>query len=166
MTIPDALAVFGAKYLFLAVVAIGLIVFIRQDGPTRRRIVFLAAFSWPTIFIIAGLLSLFYRNPRPFVEHGFTPLIPHEPDNGFPSDHALLCAAIASTLQPFHKQAALAAWLLTLLVGFSRVYAGVHHPIDILGSMIIAALTTVMVNRMIKSGSRPELTDKPHGVSL
>lgn len=157
MTMTNGLAVFGAKYLFLAVVAIGSTVFLREPGTTRRRIVFLAAFSWPTMLIIAGLLSLIFRNPRPFVEHGFIPLIPHAPNNGFPSDHALLCAAIASTLRPFHKQAALAAWLLTVLVGFSRVYVGVHHPIDILGSMIIAALVTAAVNRIIKSDTRPEL---------
>ncbi len=154
MTSPDALAVFGAEYLFLAVVAIGSIVFLKQAAPTRRRMIFLAAFSWPTILIVAGLLSLFYDNPRPFVERGFIPLIPHAPNNGFPSDHALLCAAIASTLRPFQKQAALATWLLTVLVGFSRVYAGIHHPIDILGSMIIAYLATLAVNRVIKSDSR------------
>lgn len=157
MTIPNALAIFGAKYLFLAVVAIGSAVLLSHPGTTRKRIVFLAAFSWPTILIVAGLLSLLYRNPRPFVEHGFIPLIPHEPNNGFPSDHTLLCAAIASTLQPFQKRSALAAWLLTLVVGISRVYVGVHHPIDILGSIIIAVLVTSTVNRIIKSDSRREL---------
>ena len=54
----------------------------------------------------------------------FEPLIPHEPDNGFPSDHTLLGGAIASLLLPFEKRLSAGAWILTVVFGLCRVYAG------------------------------------------
>jgi membrane-associated phospholipid phosphatase len=34
----------------------------------------------------------------------------------------------------------LAFWVLALVVGLARVYAGVHHVLDITGSLVIAAV--------------------------
>jgi len=149
MTVQDLLAVFGAKYLFLAVIGIAAAYFLWQPGPVKRRMMMYAAVSWPLMLIIARLIAHFYYDPRPFVTGHFEPLIPHEPDNGFPSDHTLLSAATASLLFPFEKKLSSVAWLLTALVAFSRVYVGVHHPADVLGSIGIAMLTSVIIFRSI-----------------
>ena len=100
----------------------------------------LALVALPAIYLIAKLISHFYYDPRPFVAGHFTPLIPHQADNGFPSDHTLLSAAIASIIYYFNKKLSIGLWVLTLIIGFSRVYAGIHHPVDILGSVIIAII--------------------------
>ncbi len=156
MTPAKALAIFGAKYLLVIIVGIALIYFLRQPRPTQRKMLTLAAVACPLILLIARLIAIFYYDPRPFVVGHFAPLIPHDPDNGFPSDHALLGAAISSWAFPFSKKLSAAAWILTLLVGFSRVYVGVHHPIDIAGSIIISILTTSAVYRGLNLRSAPE----------
>ena len=147
MTTQDTLAVFGAKYLFLAVVGISAVFFLRQPRAVKRRMATYAVVAWPLMLVIARAIAHFYFDPRPFVVGGFQPLVPHEADNGFPSDHALLCAAIASLLFPFDKKLSTVAWTLTILVGVSRVYVGIHHPIDVFGSMTIAATISAIVYR-------------------
>lgn len=86
-----------------------------------------------------------YFDPRPFVEGQFEPLIKHVADNGFPSDHTLLLAAIASVITFYDKRYATILWVITLVVGLSRVYAGVHHLLDIAGAILIALVSTSLV---------------------
>jgi undecaprenyl-diphosphatase len=86
------------------------------------------------------LVSRFYFDPRPFVQGNFTPLLPHAADNGFPSDHTLLAAAIAFATFHFNKKLGLFLLLLAILVGVARILAGVHHVADIAGSIIITGL--------------------------
>ena len=94
----------------------------------------------PLSYIAAKIISHFYFDPRPFVVGNFTPLIPHAADNGFPSDHTLLGAAIAFAIFRFNKKLGLLLLFFAILVGFSRVLAGVHHASDIAGSIVIAGV--------------------------
>ena len=79
-----------------------------------------------------------------------TPLFPHVPDNGFPSDHVLLAAGIAAILMPFSKKWSIILWIIAFIIGAARVYAGVHHWIDILASMLIALLSLLLSYLIIK----------------
>ena len=53
--------------------------------------------------VVGGLIALglarlgghFYYDTRPFVRDHVKPLFAHAPDNGFPSDHALLTSFLA-----------------------------------------------------------------------
>lgn len=103
----------------------------------KKNLAFIA-FSLLLAFVLSRIAGPLYYNPRPFAVGHFTPLIPHIPDNGFPSDHTLLFATIAAIAWYYEKRVSLLLWILALGVGAYRVYAGVHHPIDIAGSMAIA----------------------------
>ncbi len=146
----DLFFIFGAKYLFLAIIAIAFIYFLSQPKTTKKRIIIFSVVTLPLAYIVAKILSTFYYDPRPFVVGNFVPLIPHAPDNGFPSDHTLISAAFAAVLFPFNKKVAIVASILALIVGISRVYVGVHHPIDILGSIAIAAIVSSILFPCIK----------------
>lgn len=109
----------------------------------------------PIMYVALKLLAMLYFDPRPFVVDHFTPLIPHDPDNGFPSDHTLLSAATASVVYPYSKKISMVLWVLTVLVGASRVYTGIHHPVDVLGSiciaLVVAALTYFLLLPKVKA---------------
>lgn len=91
-------------------------------------------------FALSRIAGSLYYNPRPFTVSGVEPLIPHVPDNGFPSDHTLLFATLAAIAWYYDKRFSVLLWILALGVGAFRIYAGVHHPIDIAGSIAIALI--------------------------
>ena len=105
----------------------------------------LAVIILPLTYVVAKIGSHLYFDPRPFVVMHVHPLIPHIADNGFPSDHELISAAFASILFVFNKKWGIVAFVLAILIGYSRVYTLVHHPLDIVGSFVISIVVMVAV---------------------
>lgn len=136
----DNLIIFGAKYLIILPVLIFAWFWFKQSKPLKLQL------GWA--FVAAGLLagladkigSKLYYDPRPFVTHHLTPLVSHAADNGFPSEHTLLAATLATLIYFYDKKIGTATAVLAILIGASRVAAHVHSPIDIIGSLLMAAL--------------------------
>lgn len=139
------LIIFGAQYLFIAVGIIALGYAGLRSRVVQKKMLIFGGLALPITYVVAKITSHFYYDPRPFVVNHTTPLISHVPDNGFPSDHTLICAALAAVVYQFNKKVGAVMWLFTLLVGLSRVVAGVHHLIDIAGSVVIALVCTAAV---------------------
>jgi len=134
----DSITIFCAKYLFAAVVLIVIAAWL-QSG---RRI----KLEMATAIVLAGILAVIasrvaaklYYDPRPFVSNpSLKPLIPHAPDNGFPSDHALLTMTLTAALYFYSQRWAAAALAVTVIVGIARILAHIHSPIDIIGAWLI-----------------------------
>jgi undecaprenyl-diphosphatase len=66
-----------------------------------------------------------YPEPRPLVH------APH--DGSFPSGHATVSFACATALSFYAPRAAPAFYVLAAAIAWSRVYVGVHYPLDVLG---------------------------------
>ncbi len=146
----NILFIFGAKYLFIGSIILAGWYVLCQPRLIQKRMILLAALSSTLSGLVALVAGHIYTNPRPFVVDHFIPLIPHVANNGFPSDHALLVGWIAAFLYPFDRRVSLALFLIALLVGVSRVYVGVHHPIDIIASFVIVAIITTGVFWVIR----------------
>ena len=154
----DQLIVLGAKYLIWVVCLIALWFMIKRSEEERKKVIILAIITLPISYVVAKILGHFYYDPRPFVENNFVPLIPHAMDNGFPSDHTLFASAIASVIYASNKKWGTGLFILALLVGISRVLAGVHHGVDIIGSLIITIAITVVVYRIVEKYSKKQQT--------
>lgn len=87
--IINDLAIIGAKYLYLLVAVLAAIYFVRQPRKVQKELILFGIIVLPVIYLMARVASLFYFGPRPFVVGHFSPLIPHAPNNGFPSDHTV-----------------------------------------------------------------------------
>ena len=143
------LIIFGAKYLIYVLILFAAVYIFVQDGQKRRNMAIFALAVLPLSYIVAKISSLLYYDQRPFVIGNFIPLIPHISDNGFPSDHTLLASAVASVILFFNKKIGIGLFALALIVGISRVLAGVHHAVDVLASCVIAVVVSYLVNRWI-----------------
>jgi undecaprenyl-diphosphatase len=105
-----------------------------------RELALAAVVIAPTAFVLAKIGALMISSPRPFIQSGVAPLIAGSQDNGFPSDHTLLLGAVAAVVTVANRRLGLLFWALAAVVGMARVYARVHHPVDVLGSLLFAAL--------------------------
>ncbi len=143
--ILDLVFIFGAKYLYLVIIILAFIWFLSQSRIEQKQSLILFCICLPLIFIASYIAGRFYYNPQPFVLGHFAPLIAHKPDNGFPSHHVLLVSAISAIIFIFNKRVSLLLWILTFFIGFSRVYAGVHHIIDIAAGVLIPVILVTLI---------------------
>jgi undecaprenyl-diphosphatase len=141
----EALIIFCAKYLFLSSLLVSGWFFLNQSKETKKVLAKFYLFTLPLTYGLGLTARSLWFNARPFVEKNIEPLIKHSADNGFPSDHTLLLAALAAGMFYFDKKIALVLWIITLIVGISRILAQVHHFADIFGSILIALISALIV---------------------
>jgi membrane-associated phospholipid phosphatase len=100
----------------------------------------LAAVFLLSAYINVGLKDLFGL-PRPFAFDPSVGLYDVE-GYGLPSGHAQLSVVVWGAIAHALKKASLwiLAGLLAALIGFSRIYLGVHFPTDVLAGWLIGAL--------------------------
>lgn len=141
----NLLIIFGAKYLIYVMIVIFVIAFFLLAKNKKKDAILFAALVLPFSYLLNKTLSFFFYNPRPFVENNFTPLVDHVADNGFPSEHTLLAFSIAAISFYMNKKITAFFIAAALVVGISRVLAGVHHTLDVLGSIGIVILVALLV---------------------
>lgn len=138
------LAIFIAKYLIILIVAgltLGWILGKSEYRSTLALSIFCACIG----LAINRLISCFWFHDRPFVLHIGNTYLKHAPTNSFPSDHVTILWAIALCFL-FRKNFNLLGLCLAvcaILIGWSRVFLGIHFPFDILGAMIISTLLVI-----------------------
>jgi undecaprenyl-diphosphatase len=166
----DNFFIFCAEYLFIAVFFIAGIYFFSLPRKTQIRIVLLGMICGLISYGLALIAGLFYYDPRPFVEGHFKPLIQHDTENGFPSDHVLMLSVVAAVFSIYQRNVAAVLWFITGLVAFSRVYVGVHHIIDVLASIMIVISGTFISLLILKKGWLDTLINRIqlilHGLGL
>jgi len=135
--------IFGAKYLFLIPIILYVLYFYKLED--KQKFLKINALALPLSYILALISRALYYNPRPFVEENLTSLIEHIADNGFPSDHMLLMASLASIMMMFNKKLAYTLWIIGIFVGISRMFVGVHHFLDIMASIILSIVSVLMI---------------------
>jgi membrane-associated phospholipid phosphatase len=142
---PAALTIFAANYLVFieAIIALGAVAFALYRQPRLELVRWLIAAGITGVMaeVFTQIGGVIYTDPRPFAVGHFHPLIAHVADNGFPSDHALLAAfLVAGVILVRWWIAVPVIVVLGVLVDWARVGAGIHHPIDVIGSAVFVAL--------------------------
>lgn len=145
----DALMIFGARYLILLTF---FIVFILSfKGSIKEKKAFLLIIlSLPLAVLIIMGIHLFIYEPRPFITLHLTPLYPYIPDASFPSRHAAFMAVATFVYLYFKSKWSMLFLIFMLWVGISRIYVGIHYPIDILGGILVGILSLIIARLLVK----------------
>ena len=107
------------------------------------------------VVILSDLTALGLRRavgrPRPWRRYAEPPPLGHVPkDPSFPSGHTSIAFACATVLSYYRPRWAPAFFLLAAAIGFSRVYVGVHYPLDVLGGAILGVLCGGIVIALLR----------------
>ena len=155
IAIMTVLLVIAGHYLVVITGLIAIAATIFSEKAVRSNILKLGIISFIIAFLVAFIAGNFYYDTRPFVVNHIEPLIPHKPDNGFPSDHTLIGMVTATTIFVYKHKLGILLGVLGILVGIVRIIALLHYPIDIVGSTIIAIVATCCAWMILKkSGKR------------
>jgi undecaprenyl-diphosphatase len=88
------------------------------------------------------LLKSLFARPRPYSGlQNVRLLVACSGSFSFPSGHAATSFAIASIIGYFSRRTAVPALCIAVLVGFSRIYVGVHYPSDVLAGAAWGGVT-------------------------
>ena len=145
MTPSDLIIVIFAEYAHYFVIGIGILIFSMDDsGHQKWRLAKIALLSTIVAIGIDKLLNQIINSPRPFVVDDVTPLFAHVADNGFPSEHTLLAVVVALLIYLRNKKMGIIFLLVAIAIGIARVLAGVHHMVDVIGSVLIRVCAVVV----------------------
>ncbi len=140
----DSLISFIAEYFYLVVAGLAAVFALLYYRKQLPGLVIAGVFILGVAYLLSKVATQIISDPRPFIESKVPALIGSATDNGFPSDHTLFLAAIAATIGLVNWKAGLGFLGLTLLVGLARVYARVHHLLDVAGSLVIVGIALLL----------------------
>ncbi len=136
----DSLMIILAKYLVIVLAGLLVYLFIKD----RKKFIFVFL-GMIVSLAISKLIGFLFYTPRPFV-NGAGLLIEHAADSSFPSDHAAGFFSVAFALFFLRKwKTGIVFLVVALLVGFARIFTGLHYLIDILGGVLVAGVGVVLV---------------------
>lgn len=146
---------FAAADLIFVVFAVAAAVVVRELVRRRVRGVLCLAATLALAFGLGQLLAHANHEMRPFQDHPVHQLIPHATGVSMPSDHATATFALAFGILLFlDRRVGPALVVAAALIGFARVWTGVHYPGDIAAAAIIAALSAFIPYAVAGSAGR------------
>ena len=122
------------------------------------------ALAWrrPSVFVlvavadlaaqgISGLMKSLIDRARPSAVYAHPATLVSAPHtHAFPSGHATASFACATVLARLWPRAAPGFFVLAAAIAFSRVYVGVHWPLDVLGGALLGVAVATALLRLAR----------------
>ncbi len=139
--------VFIAEYM-VYVLGMATIAYWFTRPKKNRMMVIHALMAFTLAEILGKMAGQVYSHYQPFAElPDVSVLVAHEIDNSFPSDHTILFFSVGVSFWLARKKETWVWPVIALLVGISRVWAGIHYPIDVVAAGFLGTICAVLVNR-------------------
>jgi len=145
----------GAKaFVWLVVAGIAAVFRERRAGAWR-----VALAIGLTAFVVDGIAKPLIWRDRPYValaaDRDVRVIDAKPTSSSFPSGHAANAVAGATALSLVLPSARIVWWILAALIALSRVYVGVHFPLDVLAGALFGFLCARLVLGDVKPQHAP-----------
>jgi undecaprenyl-diphosphatase len=158
------LIVTAGRYLIVVSILVAAAFLIHATAKLKIALVWRLLVGGALAEVLALLSGSLFYDTRPFVASHLTPLIAHAPDNGFPSDHVLLASFLGFAVLLYSRRLGLLLLVVALVIGWARVAAHIHRPIDVIGSFVLSAVSVTSVQlaaRFYDHRRHPALDERP-----
>lgn len=121
------------------------LLFVQRKNPRLALLVFRNSLL---TYLLVEVMKLLVNRPRPVAL--LNDVLSREIavyGNGFPSGHTALATVVSLTLLPYLPRKL--RWLPVAwigVVGWSRIYLGVHAPLDVVGGFVVGALVILLAD--------------------
>lgn len=152
----DELMRFFATDYIVPTSLICLIVFLWFSGRhelQEQALLGIVSLAVANVFVLIS--NIIWFRPRPFTDHDVNLLFYHPSDPSFPANSAATTWALACALWMYDRGIGGIALVLAFMMGLSRIFVGVHYPLDILAGAIIGIVAARIVVRRLASHLSP-----------
>ena len=137
----DTLTGAVAQHLLFFILAAAAVIWLFLPRYDKVGLAVQAVVSLVIVVVLIKVAAAVHTDPRPFVvDPSIRPLFAHPADNGFPSDHTALAAAVALLVMIYRRWLGTVLLAASIVVGAARIVAHVHHGQDIVAGLVIAVL--------------------------
>jgi len=148
----------------------------REAGPSDRMAIIFLTGTATVISVLCNqaLISPLFARPRPCLSLADVEvLVKCATDYSMPSDHCIIAGAFMAGRWLTGYADGAAATVLATMLAFTRVYVGVHYPLDTIVGLCAGALictvivfglrqhATSLVNKLTATRLRPMITSAP-----
>ena len=144
------ISIFASDYFFPVIFALFL-VWIWFNGSEQKErvvnqhIVIFSIISLAFVNWIVFVINAYLFRPRPFENEQISLIFYEATDSSFPSNALAVLFAISITTLITNRRYGISLMILSIVYGISRIYVGVHYPLDILSALILGVIAAGIV---------------------
>ena len=140
-------------FLWIAIGVLFLLMGFKNKVWVKRGL--LVLFSLGANAVVCNLLlKPLVDRTRPYDLLGYDILISPVGDASFPSGHTSASFAAATAIYAINKKWGIAAYVFAAVMGFSRLYLGVHFPTDVLAGALVGTAAAMIMIRIFDAKHR------------
>jgi len=139
----DALIVFCGEYLLYGMAAAAVVYWLLSPRTKKLEMALTTVVALPLAYALARVAGMFMSHEQPFFVFEYEPLIPHEVNNSFPSDHSGAAGALAGVTSLFNRALGILMWVLAVAVAAGRVLSGLHYPVDAVVGLLLGGMSAM-----------------------
>lgn len=139
----------------MVIATVALWFFARPGGDRKWKLAAGSGLAAAALAIVVDqVIYAIHDRPRPYEAHQISHPWTSKTDPSFPSDHASASLAIAFAVLMLDPLAGVVFVVAAVLIAVGRVLIGAHYPGDVAASLVVAAVSALVVVRL----GRPVVT--------